>query len=88
MTDARDFRSNCPDHRYWKYVDSSDAIKADYPERIKKYAEYKARLQKEILDSQAGFEAEASKINDKNQLGQFLNGCTQKWVGKEEFYTW
>ena len=85
MTDIRDFRVNCPNHRYWKYVDSSDAIKSDYPKRIKKYASYKAKLQKEILDGQADFEAEARKITDKNQLGEFLNRYTQKWVAKEKF---
>lgn len=85
LTDIRDFRTNCPNHRYWKYVDSTEAINADYPKNIKKYAAYKLKLQKEILESQAGFEAEAAKIQDKDQLGALLNGYTQKWIGKEEF---
>ena len=85
LTDIRDFRTNCPDHRYWKYVDSSAAIESDYLKRIKKYAAYKAGLQKEILANQAGFETKARNISDQKQLGELLNGYTQKWVGKEEF---
>ena len=85
MTDITDFRIKSPDHRYWKYVDSSDAMKSDYPKKIKKNAAYKTKLQKKILDSQVGFEAEARKITDKHQLGEFLSRYTQKWVASEEF---
>jgi dipeptidase len=85
LTGIRDFRTVRPDHRYWKYVDSSMAINADYPARIKPYAVYKARLQREILDRQAGFEAEAIKIDDHDQLGELLNAYTETWVGQEEF---
>jgi len=85
MTDITDFRTKSPKHRYWKYVDSSEAINPDYPKKIKKYASYKTRLQQKILDSQAGFEAEAGKITDKKQLGEFLNRYTQKWIACEEF---
>jgi dipeptidase len=85
LTDTRDFRDHYPDHRYWKYVDSANAINADYPKNIERYAAYKAKLQKEILDSQVGFEAEAVKIKDRGELGALLNGYTQKWIGKEEF---
>ena len=49
LTDIKDFRTHRPDHRYWKYVDSSDAISADYPKKIKKHAAYKAKQQDEIL---------------------------------------
>ena len=85
MTDIKDFRKNTPEHRYWKYVDSSEAIKSDYPKNIKKYQKYKAKLQKKILKSQAAFEKKAVKVTDKEALAIMLNNYTQKWVDKEQF---
>jgi len=85
LTDIRDFRKNSPDHRYWKYVDSSLAINSDYPANIARYTAYKARLQKKILDAQAAFEAEASSIEDPNELSERLNAYTTKWIGEEEW---
>lgn len=85
LTDITNFRRNNPKHRYWKYVDSTDAIGADYPRRIQRAASSKAKLQQEILEAQADFEAKAATIQDPKKLAEALNGFTRKWVDKERF---
>jgi dipeptidase len=85
LSEVRDFRMDCPNHRYWRYVDSSEAINSDYPSNIQRYAAYKAQLQRDILDRQAAFEAKAKEIKDKKKLGKVLNQYTEKWVAKEMF---
>lgn len=84
LTDVKDFRKNYPNHRYWKYVDSTEAISSDYPRNIRKPAQFKAKLQKEILAAQPAFEAKAAKLTDKNQLEELLNAYTRKWLGREK----
>lgn len=85
FTDISDFRVQWPDHRYWRYVDSSDALEADYPHRIKPAADRKAKLQQQILERQPAFEAKALTIRDREQLAKALNAYTRKWIGKERF---
>lgn len=85
MTDVKDFKANYPNHRYWRYVDSSEEINKNYVKEIKKYHKYKSKLQKIILDSQSSFETEALKVADKEALSVMLNEYTQKWIDKEKF---
>ncbi|MFI3261658.1 MAG: C69 family dipeptidase [Rikenellaceae bacterium] len=85
MSDITDFRKNSPNHRYWRYVDSTEAINDDYEANILDYRKYKAKLQKEIMKSQKKFEAKALKVTDKDELAEMLNAYTQKWIDREEF---
>jgi len=85
LTDTKDFRLRWPDHRYWKYVDSSSAIAAGDPARLEKITASKAKLQKRILESQPRFEAQVLRIADRTQWGEMLNRYTQKWIRKEKF---
>jgi hypothetical protein len=84
LTEVRDFRVRRPDHRYWQYVDSSNAINSDYAVRIERYATRKAALQREILERQAGFEAQARQLEDKARLGELLNHSTKHWIDREQ----
>jgi dipeptidase len=85
MTDVRDFRNHCPEHAYWKYVDSSDAISQDFPNRIAKASAHKAKVQRRILDRQAAFEAKAQRIQDQDRLAALLNEHTRKWLDQAGF---
>jgi len=81
---VNDFRAHWPNHRYWRYVDTAEAIDSDYPANIQARAARKARLQQEILENQADFEAKAGQISNKRKLERVLNAYTKDWLAKEQ----